>query len=32
MIRPWKYEMPILYGALYSETEQVLWNDRHLDF
>lgn len=32
MIRPWKYEMPILYGALYSETERVLWNDRHLDF
>lgn len=32
MIRPWKYEMPILYGALYSETERVRWNDRHLDF
>lgn len=32
MIRPWKYEMPILYGALYSETEQVLWNGMRLDF
>ena len=30
MTRPWKYEMPILYRALYPETEQVLWNDKLL--
>ena len=32
MNRPWKYEMPILYGTLYPETERVLWNGMRLDF
>jgi hypothetical protein len=32
MSRRRKYEISILYGAPYLETEQVLWNGMRLDF